>query len=94
MITFDFLSSLTKQFRQLYSNLLPIPCRLCGQASSLIICRPCCDDLPRLGRCCPRCAVPLSDNHYCGYCLNNRPEQDLSFSLLHYHDPVDRLIAD
>jgi ComF family protein len=30
----------------------------------------------------------------CGQCLNSPPEQDASFSLFRYQDPIDRLIAD
>jgi len=94
MVSANFLKNLTWQLGQLYSNLLPIPCRLCGSFSHKVVCTACCDCLPRLDSACPRCATPLSAQHYCGVCLNKPPEQDLSFSALIYHEPVDRLIAD
>jgi len=54
----------------------------------------CLQNLPPLGDACPRCALPLSNAHICGHCLHQPPEQDLSFSLFPYLDPIDRLIAD
>lgn len=91
----EFLSVLPHRFWQLYSKLMPIPCRLCGSRSQhQAICEACLQNLPSLGDACPRCALPISNAHLCGHCLNQPPEQDLSFSLFPYLDPVDRLIAD
>lgn len=82
-------------FRQLYSNILPIPCRLCGtHGQQHALCAACIEDLPTLGPACPRCAMPISTSQLCGQCLNSPPEQDLSFSLFPYQDPIKRLIAD
>lgn len=91
----DFLSTLHHEFRQLYSKLVPIPCRLCGTPSNYqSICQACIEDLPQLGETCPRCASPIRHAYLCGTCLHQPPEQDSSFSLFPYHDPIDRLIAD
>ncbi len=82
-------------FRQLYSNLLPIPCRLCGaHCKQHALCNACIKDLPFLGPACPRCAMPTTNSQLCGKCLHNPPQQDLSFSLFHYQEPIRRLIAD
>tara|TARA_R110001606_G_scaffold361754_5_gene515034 strand:- start:29327 stop:29953 length:627 start_codon:yes stop_codon:yes gene_type:complete len=58
------------------------------------ICEACLQNLPSLGDACPRCALPISNAQICGHCLNQPPEQDLSFSLFPYINPIDRLIAD
>lgn len=91
----EFLTILPHRFWQLYSKLMPIPCRLCGTMSQhQAICKACLQNLPPLGDACPRCAMPISNAYLCGHCLVQPPEQDLSFSLFPYLDPVDRLIAD
>lgn len=82
-------------FRQLYSNLLPIPCRLCGEHSQQhVLCPACIADLPFLGNACPRCAMPTPQSQLCGQCISSPLEQDISFSLFSYSEPIDRLIAD
>ncbi|MDO7667738.1 MAG: ComF family protein [Pseudomonadota bacterium] len=58
------------------------------------ICKACLQNLPQLGDACPRCALAISNAYLCGNCLNQPPEQDLSFSLFPYLDPIDRLVAD
>jgi len=86
---------MNSHFTQLYSNILPIPCRLCGaHCQRHALCDDCIKDLPLLGPTCPRCAMPTTHAQLCGKCLNHPPEQDLSFSLFRYHNPIDRLIAD
>jgi len=91
----NILFTLHHLFWQLYSKLMPIPCRLCGSMSQhQAICSLCIQDLPLLGPACPQCALPISDAYVCGQCLRQPPEQDVSFSLFRYHQPVDRLIAD
>ncbi|MFW5451228.1 MAG: ComF family protein [Methylophagaceae bacterium] len=86
---------ITHQLLQLYSNLMPSPCLLCGVASShWCLCNDCIKTLPTLDQICPRCAHPLNHNAICGQCLSQAPEQDDSFSLYHYLPPIDRLIAD
>jgi len=82
-------------FRQLYSNILPIPCRLCGAPSKHhALCKDCIKELPLLESACPRCAMPTTRSQLCGQCLTKPPVQDLSFSLFRYQDPIKRLIAD
>ena len=91
----DLLSTLAHRFGQLYSKLMPIPCLLCGTASSSdCLCQACSDQLPILGHACPRCASPLPQEMLCGHCLNTPPEQNHSFCLFRYQPPVNRLIAD
>lgn len=73
---------------------MPIQCLLCGAYNAdICVCNDCLNQLPKLGHTCPRCAMPLSSSHLCGHCLNQPPEQDASFSLFPYQDPIDRLIA-
>jgi ComF family protein len=82
-------------FRQLYSNILPIPCRLCGAlCQHHALCDACIRDLPLLGPACPRCAMPTTASQLCGQCLNKPPQQDFSFSLFSYQDPIKQLVAD
>jgi ComF family protein len=91
----DALSKLAHQITRLYSNLLPVPCLLCGAACKThAICTDCIDDFPKLGNCCPRCATPLSLSVSCGNCLTHPPAQNISMSLFAYKNPIDRLIAD
>lgn len=91
----EFLSALPHEFRRLYSKLMPIPCRLCGTMSQQqVICQSCLHDLPTLTAACPRCALPMTNTYLCGSCLRQPPEQDASFSLFPYREPIKRLIAD
>tara|TARA_R110002049_G_scaffold49015_3_gene140702 strand:+ start:519 stop:1235 length:717 start_codon:yes stop_codon:yes gene_type:complete len=91
----EFLSILPHRIWQLYSKLMPIPCRLCGTMNQhQAICDACLQNFPALGDACPRCALPISNAYVCGHCLKQPPEQDLSFSLYPYLAPIDRLIAD
>ena len=86
---------MNSHFEQLYSNLLPIPCRLCGvSCQHHALCDACINDLPLLGHACPRCAMPTPHSQLCGRCLNKPPQQDFSFSLFHYQEPIKGLIAD
>jgi len=91
----DFLAKPAHRLAQLYSKLMPIPCRLCGTACQHHpLCDNCIADLPKLSHACPRCAMPLSTSKVCGHCLNHPPEQQRSFSLFTYKTPIDRLIID
>lgn len=91
----DCLSKLAHRVSRLYSNLLPIPCLLCGAScKTQPLCTDCIDDFPRLTNACPRCATPLAFTATCGHCLTHPPEQDISISLFSYQNPVDRLIAE
>jgi len=38
--------------------------------------------------------MPTPHSQLCGHCLNKPPEQNISFSLFRYQDPIKRLIAD
>ena len=58
------------------------------------ICDACLQSLPKIAHACSRCAMPISHSQLCGHCLHHPPEQDFSFSLFPYHEPVNRLIAD
>ncbi len=90
----DLFSTLAHRFGQLYSKLMPTPCLLCGTSNQGdCLCPACCEQLPKLGHACPRCASPLQQTALCGSCLNKSPEQDASFSLFRYHAPIDRLIV-
>jgi len=90
----DLISTLTHQVRQLYSNLLPIPCLLCQLPShNSVICSACSQQLPRLGLACQRCAMPLNHNGICGDCLKAPVAQDLSFSPFLYETATARLIS-
>ncbi len=94
MATHHFLSKMAHQLRQLYSNLMPIPCLLCGTHSvDTVICIDCLHQLPYSPNACPRCAMPLSHNALCGTCLNQPVSQDLSFSPFIYQAPLTRLIS-
>lgn len=82
-------------FEQLYSNIMPIPCRLCGTLCKFHgLCAACINDLPLLGAACPRCAMPTTESQLCGQCITTPPDQDLSFSLFRYQGQVKRLMAD
>ena len=86
---------ISQQFAELYSNIMPTPCLLCGASNAhLSLCDDCIKNLPRLGHTCPRCASPLNYDTICGQCLHNPPEQDASFSVFQYQAPIDRLITD
>jgi len=91
----DYLPTLTHYLKRLYSNLMPIPCLLCGSGSSNdCLCQACSAQLPIINHACPRCASPLLQTMLCGSCLNKPPQQDASFSLFCYQPPIDRLILD
>ena len=95
MMAMDCLSKLAHQITRLYSNLLPIPCLLCGvHCKTQPLCADCIEDFPKLGDCCPRCATPLPTASVCGRCLSHPPEQTNSVSVFAYQSPIDRLIAD
>lgn len=95
----DYFSSLRQkipqQIRQLYSNMMPIRCILCGSEHfNQLICSPCQADLPVLTDACPRCATPIQKSNLCGNCLSNPPIQSKTISLYRYEPPIDRLISD
>ncbi|MCV6590201.1 MAG: ComF family protein [Marinobacterium sp.] len=76
--------------------LSPQPCLLCqlypGQPH---ICAGCSRDLPWLGHCCPRCALPriLDSPHPCGECLQRPPPWQQVIAACHYDFPLNELIS-
>lgn len=75
--------------------LLPRHCLMCGLPSGEEnLCPPCRADLPRLGRTCRRCGLPLpGDNEgVCGACQLRPPRWDRVIAALDYHFPVDVLV--
>jgi ComF family protein len=72
-------------------------CRLCGAATAGAggLCGDCKLDLPRLPRCCRRCARPLSGQDAsasCGRCQRQPPHFDRTTALCRYLPPVDYLL--
>ena len=94
MMARNFSAVLTHRLAELYSKLLPIPCFLCGEFSQQdALCKACINDLPWLGHCCQRCALPLNEAGICGQCLQQPPPQQLSLALFRYETPVNHCIA-
>ena len=86
---------ITHRIGGLYSKHIPTPCLLCGtNTKQMCLCPNCFVSLPRLGRCCQRCALPIPTGQYCGQCLANPPIRHRTHSLFRYSSPVDRLISD
>ena len=74
-------------------QLLGQDCALCGGADGgLLVCRPCVGDLPWLGACCVRCALPLAHGGTCGECHRAPPAFDGATAAFEYRFPIDRLI--
>lgn len=75
--------------------LLPQHCVLCGQRGTASnLCSSCHDDLPRVGRCCRRCALPLaSADPACGPCLRRPPPWNRAVAALDYVFPADRIVC-
>jgi ComF family protein len=87
-------STLAHKVRQLYSNLLPIPCLVCGMpSSSSVICLACRHDLPRPDAACKRCAMPLTQHGTCGKCLTHPLQHDFSYSPFIYKAAIPDLIS-
>lgn len=86
--------SLTRSVQRLYSNLLQMPCLLCGdKCVQMPVCEACQRDLPVLTGGCPRCAIPLARAGLCGQCQQHPPPQDATCSAFAYQFPVDQLIT-
>jgi ComF family protein len=76
-------------------TLLPRHCILCGYASGTTnICAPCSDELPRIGACCRKCALPLvhPEDRVCGPCRKHAVPWNSAIAALVYGFPVDELI--
>ncbi len=74
--------------------LLPLSCLLCGTHTHLVsaLCSGCERSLPYLTLTCPTCAAPSHHSTPCGQCQQHPPHFDRAVALLHYRNPVDRLI--
>jgi ComF family protein len=74
--------------------LLPVACLLCGDHTRRVsgLCSGCEHSLPYLTQTCPTCAAPCPHPSPCGHCQRHHPKFDSAVALLHYRNPVDRLI--
>ncbi len=72
-------------------------CILCGDSAQagLDICPPCVAELPTLGHCCPRCALPLADGDGsdCGQCLLLPPPFSRTEAAWCYQPPIAQIIS-
>lgn len=77
--------------------LFPCHCLLCLAPSHhhQELCAACRDELPWLGHCCLRCALPLNspDARLCGHCLRRPPRFEHCLSALRYQFPCDQLLV-
>ncbi len=90
----DFISTFTHQVRQLYSNLLPIHCLVCGMSSAdNVICSECAFELPRPIHACIKCGLPITQNAVCGSCLIRPLNHDVCYSPFIYKGVITRLIS-
>jgi ComF family protein len=81
---------------RLMTCIAPWRCVFCREAAhGMDICADCLNDLPWLGHCCRRCAMPLADvaAQFCGACATCAPSVDYCFAALAYEYPVDRLVT-
>lgn len=87
--------------RLLSLTILPPVCALCGARDvpgPADLCTFCAQSFPRLGDCCPRCAMPRPTSGapggtpHCEACLRRAPEFDRAVVPFHYAWPVDRLV--
>ena len=78
--------------------LWPTRCLVCGEdgGEAWDLCPACADALPRMGRACRRCALPLpeaeADGAVCGPCLAAPPPLDAVHAACLYAPPLDRLL--
>ncbi len=81
--------------QRLLGPLFPPTCILCGAPgeANRDLCGECLADLPLLGPCCQRCALPLAEPGICGACLSHPPQFDACHIPLLYQGPVPRLIT-
>jgi ComF family protein len=87
------------------ATLYPPTCILCGAGGDdgLDLCAGCRDDLPRIGRCCARCALPLpvtaavpgqaAPTLVCGGCQRLAPPFARCVAVFRYEDPLPLLVA-
>lgn len=95
--------------RQLLDVVYPGTCVLCGAASNTDrdLCADCLAELPLLGPCCKRCALPFpvaeADRSgvagtprrttLCGNCQRHPPPYQAAFAAFRYEDPLPALVA-
>lgn len=73
----------------------PARCLVCADGDGVRddLCRACHDALPRNGRACPRCALPLAETTLeCPDCARRPLALDASVAAFRYAFPVDRLL--
>lgn len=76
-----------------FAGLWTQDCLLCGAPSAeRPLCPACEDDLPRLSRHCPRCALPTIGGEICGRCLRKAPFFDTADAVFTYSFPIDKLV--
>lgn len=92
-----FIDSSGRPLQSLLRMLFPLRCLLCNDPGhdDLDLCRACLADLPRPGRACHRCALPLPDAALpvCGTCRDEPPPQTATHASLLYLPPVDQLLV-
>ncbi len=80
-------------------HLLPPTCVLCGGAGDdgLDLCAGCRAELPGIGPCCGRCALPLPpgrvDGALCGRCQRHPPPFEHCLAAFRYQDALPMLVA-
>lgn len=85
------------------STLYPPTCVLCGAAGDdgLDLCAGCRGDLPVIGPCCTRCALPFAapvraqptGAAVCGTCRRDPPPFSRCLAVFRYEDPLPMLVA-
>lgn len=89
--------------QQLFSNLFPSRCLLCGQTlcrqasdGHVELCPDCIRVLPYNDCCCLACALPLAEEvgrtALCGRCIKKAPAFDYAYSLFRYEEHVIKLV--
>lgn len=79
----------------LLDRLLPRHCLMCGLFSGRRnLCAGCAADLPRSGRACRQCGLPMPGGQetLCGTCLSTPPPWDAAVAALQYRFPVDQVV--
>lgn len=73
---------------------LPVQCVLCGAPGEgrMDLCGACRAELPRLGRACRLCALPLTGADVCGRCQRHPPPFVGAAAVYLYQPPLDALI--
>lgn len=71
-------------------------CILCSSRTKTHfgLCKPCENDLPKIGKHCETCALPLNSNTHeiCGQCLKQKPHFDRIITPYYYQEPLVQII--